>query len=221
MSTVSPETANRRLANVQFISNDVDIALFEALRLRCESLRDPDEKLPTVQYQEPEAWRRQYSVYLKLKQRAAIDRDPEGTVRAQQSAEDERSWGSFVQQHTQLVDYLKRESVSRDTLDYIGLQLPNDLELPIATGDDAVRFGAVRLRGWRDRAARVSTALWKLQQMTSVEKLRIPDIMEQRRQSKAISLLSEKLKHIEEKFEWLDGRLAAAESQSIDRNNKH
>jgi hypothetical protein len=221
MSRVDPEFSHRRLSTVKFISGDVDIALFEDLKSRIETLKDPDERLPSdaVQYQEADAWSKVYSWYTRLKKRAAVDRDPAATVKAENAAQTEREWNGFMHERAVFLEWLAREPISADLKAYIGL-LPTDLESPVIESGDE-RFYGARRPDWREISSRMSSASWKLRNMSVLEKARVPDIMAGRRLVDAVNSISDKLKTFEDKLEWLDGRLAAVESKSIDRTKHH
>jgi hypothetical protein len=216
MSRVDPEASNKRLATVKFISNDIDIALFEDLRLRCESLRDPDEQLPTVRYQEAEAWARLYRVYKTLQQkRRQVEQETAAAGVSNSLVEQE--WDRYLTKRNELIEFLRAKNVSHadELLPYCGLE-KDDLQEP--TADDE-RHGRYRVRGWQDRHSRISSALYRLHNMTGTERWAVPEKMAARRLIETVNSISEKLKTFEEKFDWLDARISAVESKSIDRKH--
>jgi hypothetical protein len=97
--------------------------------------------------------------------------------------------------------------------------LPGDLDSPIDNSDE--RFRGARHPDWRGRASRISTAMWKLKNMGIAERMNIPNIMQTRRLVDAVNSISEKLKTFEEKFDWLDGRIASVESRLTNPRDKH
>jgi hypothetical protein len=194
---VAPEQINKRLANKKFLSADIDLAQFEDLRLEVLRLSE-GETVPIPAPNEPEAWQRLYKIWRALKQRRETDNDPAETVKAEQSAAVEREWNAFMFQRAEFLSWLAREPISADLKEYVGL-LPTDLESPvIETGDE--RFRGARRPDWRDIASRLSSAFWKLRQMSVLEKARVPDIMTGRRLASVVAEHEERLKAIEEKL---------------------
>src|ERR1700756_5107591 len=66
---MAPEALNKRLGSVKFL-NASDFGVFEDLRLEVEGLRQPDEALPIIRPNEPEAWQKLFKIYRALKQRS-------------------------------------------------------------------------------------------------------------------------------------------------------
>jgi hypothetical protein len=197
MSKVSPEFSNRRLNTVKFM-NDSDIPLFEDLRLQVLGLCDPDEKVPAVYANEAGAWAKLFSVYQTLKKRRAVaDSDPVGVQQAANNAQTERDWNSHLQTRVELLEYLKRESVSKEMLEYCGLE-ESDLDEPTVQGDE--RFSGCRHPDWRGRSSRISTAWWKIRNMGLAERMNIPNVMQTRRLVDAVNEIQERLKAVEQKL---------------------
>jgi hypothetical protein len=217
MSRVAPEFSHRRLQNVKFLS-DADLELYADLRTQVQALQDPGEKIEIPEPNGAGAWQTLYATYRALKRRSEVDRDPAGTQQAANNSLVEEEWNRFAVQRVTFLEWLQREPVDQDTRAYVGLQ-PSDLDDPIDNSDE--RFAGARHPDWRGRASRISTAMWKLKNMGIAERMNIGNVMQQRRLVDAVNSINEKLKTFEDKFEWLDGRLASVESQSIDRSNKH
>jgi hypothetical protein len=213
---VSHEAINKRLANKKFLSADIDLAQFEDLRLEVLRLSEEGETVPIPAPNEPEAWSKLYHVYRTLKKRET-DSDPAATVKAENAAQTEREWNSFMHERAVFLEWLAREPISSDLKAYIGL-LPTDLESPVIESGDE-RFYGARRPDWREISSRMSSASWKLRNMSVLEKARVPDIMAGRRLVDAVNEIRDQLKTFEQKLDWCDARISAVESKSIDRKH--
>ena len=220
MSRVDPSTSNRRLQNTQFLT-DADLPLYDDLCKRVLALADPDETTALPTPNEAGAWSKAYRLYCARKRRAETDRDPEATVAAQNNYLVEQEFNKYLACRMQLLELMaaKRIHQGDPVLEYVGLRR-EDLCEP--TADDP-NHGRYRLRGWDARFARISDALWRLQNMTPAEREAVPERMRTRRLATDIEAIVEELNALknafDEKFEWLDARLSAVESRMT--NPKH
>jgi hypothetical protein len=212
MSRMSPELANKRLANTVFLSNQVDIEQFQDLKNRVEGLKEPTDQIEFPDPNEAKAWSKLFEAYCVLKKRRAqADSDPVEVQRAQASATNQRVWNDFLQQRAELLKFIECTRVSKETLEYCGLQ-PDDLDSPVLTGAEATKYGALPVKDWPLRADRIAAALWSLKNLGQEERRLIPHTMQTRRLTQAVSQL-------QAKTDYLDQRIASLESRAISKKH--
>jgi hypothetical protein len=138
-------------------------------------------------------------------------------VEAQESAVSngalELRWNEYLVERAQLLEYLSANYTDPEVREYVGLA-DADLQDPIIRGEEGEKFGYPRRQDWQAMADRLTSAWWKLRNLTTAQRMNIPGIMEIRRLIKAVNLVNEKLT-------WHDTRISTLESKAIDRNSKH
>jgi hypothetical protein len=134
-----------------------------------ERLSHADERIPIPDPLEASAWARAFAIYERLRDRA-VREEQQAVVLNRPFLDDQRDWMGYIENRQAVLAMLQRGIVDeRILVEHLGLQLPDDLASP--TTAERNKYGSNRHPDWRDRAKRLSDALFMWGAMSAGERI--------------------------------------------------